>query len=88
MPNTNTPYTHSQVNLLQRHIDKKDRQLKQYRLELQTAEYNLDLYKEGLQKTIAKYTKLGTEIERPLEIKLLCSNIVQDAKNLLALADL
>ncbi len=84
----NTPYTHSQVNLLQRHIDKRDRQLKQYRKELEVAEFNLSLYREGVQKMIAKYAALGTEIEEPLETKLLCSNIVVDAKKLITVADL
>lgn len=84
----NTPYPQTQVNLLQRHIDKRDRQLKQYRTELQEAEFNLDLYKEGLQKIIDKYTRLAHEIEKPLETKLLCSNVVQDATNLLKLTEL
>lgn len=78
----------TQVNLLQRHINQRDRQLKQYRKELQEAEFNLDLYREGLNHIIDKYTRLGLEIEKPLEIKLLCSTIIEDAKKLIALTQL
>lgn len=85
---TNKPFSQTQVDLLQRHIDKRDRQLKQYRKELEEAEFNLSLYREGIQKMITKYAALGTEIQEPLETKLLCSNIVVDAKKLITVADL
>lgn len=85
---TNKPFSQTQVDLLQRHIDKRDRQLKQYRKELEEAEFNLSIYREGLQKIIAKYAELGVEIQEPLETKLLCSNILVDAKKLLLTADL
>ena len=73
-------HTISQVQLLQRHINRRDQQLKQYRADLQDAEHTIEILRAGLEMIKDKYMNLGLEIEKPIETKLLCGNIIQDVK--------
>lgn len=75
----------NQPNLL-RQLVKTETSLDQYRKDLGEAETKNDIIHLGCQQLIRKYTAYAHASECPT-IKLIASNIVQDIKNILSVAN-
>jgi uncharacterized membrane-anchored protein YhcB (DUF1043 family) len=75
----------NQPNLL-RQLSKTETSLDQYRKDLGEAETKNDIIKLGYEQMIKKYTAYANASEC-LTVKLIASNIVQDLKNILTVAN-